>query len=161
MTFDASTFDPANHDQARFLRSCAAIYDAMVDNIDQYATETGDASVPVVYWAELTPPEQAAWLETTKEALAFLGAITERLAQVSLIPPELTMIPNRAPSTVWLTRRLGVYPQAQVTTAPNDMIDVMYFATAETAPQWIGLPRKDARLLAKRISQCLDATVRK
>lgn len=67
------------------------------------------------------------------------------------------MIENRAPGSIW-TLRMDE-GAAYVRTGPNDRIvlagpdEVGCFST-------IHLTRKDARLLAKRINQCLDATVK-
>lgn len=62
------------------------------------------------------------------------------------------MKPNRAPSQVWCLRR--------------DQITVVYTGDDDTiciqgeGDQYLDLSRVDARLLAKRINQCLDATVK-
>ena len=61
------------------------------------------------------------------------------------------MIPNRAPSSVWCLRREQFAPM--VGTGPDDVIHIWDDDTILT------VSRKDARLLAKRINQCLDATV--
>lgn len=59
------------------------------------------------------------------------------------------VIPNRAPSTIWsLHRDFRNY----VCTLSNDEIGIHY----NGRDLW--LSRKDARLLAKRINQCLDET---
>lgn len=66
---------------------------------------------------------------------------------------------NRAPGTVWATRPISQYPSQYVRTTDDDRIlivnierpDSNYLATMVVS-------RKDARLLAKRINQCLDAT---
>lgn len=68
------------------------------------------------------------------------------------------MIPNRAPGTGWYLRRDTF--DICVETAANDRVDIW-------GPTWRGdstmitVSRQDARLLAKRINQCLDATVKK
>ena len=68
------------------------------------------------------------------------------------------MIPSRAPSTFWTLRLSEDSPY--VRTGPNDHVviagynEVGLFTT-------IHLSRKDARLLAKRINQCLDSTVKR
>jgi hypothetical protein len=68
---------------------------------------------------------------------------------------------NRAPSTAWFLRApVSEYPNAYVVTEPDDEIRVTYFEHKGN-PATFFLSRKDARLLAKRINQCLDATVRR
>lgn len=68
------------------------------------------------------------------------------------------MIPNRAPSTMWCLSRTNL--DTHVRTGPNDHVvlvgpDAVGYVTA------IHLSRKDARLLAKRINQCLDDTAKR
>ena len=59
------------------------------------------------------------------------------------------MIPSRASGTTWALRRdLKEY----VTPAPDDLIEIYFRGTLLT------MDRPTARLLAKRINQCLDAT---
>jgi glycine/D-amino acid oxidase-like deaminating enzyme len=67
------------------------------------------------------------------------------------------VIPDRAPTSIWCLnlRNLGTY----VRTAPDDRIVVV--ADHEYDQQYLDLSRKDARLLAKRINECLDATVKR
>jgi len=68
---------------------------------------------------------------------------------------------NRAPNTSWLLRWPPTeYPNGYVLTSEDDEIRVTYFEHEQDA-QTIWLSRKDARLLAKRINQCLDATVKR
>lgn len=70
------------------------------------------------------------------------------------------MIPNRAPSTVWLLRHPGTYPNGYVLTRVNEEIRISFF-DSEDFGNHIFMSRQDARLLAKRINQCLDATVKR
>jgi hypothetical protein len=66
--------------------------------------------------------------------------------------------PNRAPSTSWFLRRdLERYPNGYVSTSEGDEIRVTYFMR-EDYPQTIFMTRRDARLIAKRINECLDRT---
>ena len=67
---------------------------------------------------------------------------------------------NRAPSTIWPVRQVGVYPNYYVQTEDDDRISI---ASADGGMYMtaILMSRKDARLLAKRINQCLDETVKK
>ena len=60
---------------------------------------------------------------------------------------------NRRPGSVWALRlsTLSTY----VRTTESDAILI------RSGVQYIELSRKDARLLAKRINQCLDATVKR
>lgn len=63
------------------------------------------------------------------------------------------MSANRAPGSIWSLRR--------------DEITVVYTGDDDTiciqgeGDQYLDLSRTDARLLAKRINQCLDATVKR
>lgn len=68
------------------------------------------------------------------------------------------MIPDRAPTQTWCLRRDKLKPF--VSTAPNDLIEI-YNGVVNGHEQLIELTRRDARLLAKRINQCLDATVKR
>ena len=65
---------------------------------------------------------------------------------------------NRAPGTVWGLRYPGTYPNGHVRTTDDDEIEVGYYHGF--TERYITLPRRDARLLAKRINQCLDKTTR-
>lgn len=65
--------------------------------------------------------------------------------------------PNRRPGTTWFMRQVSVYPNGYVTTHEGDLVGVYYFDSFGDA-QTILLRRRDARLLAKRINQCLDDT---
>ena len=71
--------------------------------------------------------------------------------------------PNRAPSSVWMLRPPGpddAYPNGHVRTAGGDRIEIAYRESLGRVGVVgvIHLSRKDARLLAKRINQCLDDT---
>lgn len=70
------------------------------------------------------------------------------------------MKPNRAPNTSWMMRTPGTYPNGYVRTLPGDRIQISYY-DHQHHPQTIMLDRQDARLLAKRVNQCLDETVKK
>ena len=59
-----------------------------------------------------------------------------------------------------MRRDFASYPNGYVNTADGDLIQVVYFERP-SYPQTLTLSRKDARLLAKRINQCLDGTVKK
>ncbi len=68
---------------------------------------------------------------------------------------------NRAPYTSWLLRwPPSIYPNGYVLTTDDDCIEVVYFER-DGYPQALILNRRDARLLAKRINQCLDETVKR
>ena len=63
------------------------------------------------------------------------------------------MSANRAPGSIWSLRRdliIAVY------TGDDDTICIQ-----GEGDQYLDLSRTDARLLAKRINQCLDATVKR
>ena len=59
---------------------------------------------------------------------------------------------NRAPSTTWCLRRDF---RDSVRTVAGDLILIF------VNDRWIEMDRATARLLAKRINQCLDATVKR
>ena len=61
---------------------------------------------------------------------------------------------NRAPNTLWSLRGVN---SLYVKTADDDRIEIMFPDGAGYA-NGFSISRKDARLLAKRIKQCLDAT---
>lgn len=62
------------------------------------------------------------------------------------------------PSIIWLMRKVGTYPNAYVETVDKDRVAIA-FLNREPIPSWaVELTRRDARLLAKRINQCLDET---
>lgn len=62
--------------------------------------------------------------------------------------------PNRAPTQVWCLRRDQFCPM--VYTGADDTICIQ-----GEGDQYLDLSRKDARLLAKRINQCLDGTAKR
>lgn len=64
------------------------------------------------------------------------------------------MIENRAPTLCWCLRRDQLYPITS--TGVDDTICIQ-----GVGDQYLELSRKDARLLAKRINQCLDATAKR
>lgn len=66
--------------------------------------------------------------------------------------------PNRAPSTVWGLRPLGTYPNGYVRTLEEDDIEIVHIEKERSPAEFLVMSRKDARLLAKRINQCLDKT---
>lgn len=63
------------------------------------------------------------------------------------------------PTVVWPTRRLGSYPQQYVRTADEQTLELSFHTEAEFAGWAVKLSRRDARMLARRINQCLDETV--
>lgn len=65
---------------------------------------------------------------------------------------------HHQPGSVWPIRRLGVYPQVYVRTADDDNIAIEFWRTKWHTREPLALSRKDARLLARRIVQCLEAT---
>lgn len=70
------------------------------------------------------------------------------------------MEPSRAPSSIWSLRHPGTYPNAWVRTIEGDRIEVTQVASADFALGRLVLSRRDARLLARRLNECLDATVK-
>lgn len=75
----------------------------------------------------------------------------------SIVPPSPDTQPDRAPTRSWGLRRDEYYPM--VTTGPGDTITISQRGFSGAAD--ITISRTDARLLAKRINQCLDATRRR
>ena len=73
------------------------------------------------------------------------------------------MTPNRAPSTIWTLRWPPVRngSNGSVRTMPDDYIGIGHWGDFKVGPQQMVLSRKDARLLAKRINQCLDKTTKR
>lgn len=68
---------------------------------------------------------------------------------------------NRAANTAWFVRRqVREYPNGYILTTPEDEIRITWFEH-EDHVDTIFLSRGNARLLAKRINQCLDETVKK
>jgi len=61
---------------------------------------------------------------------------------------------NRAPNTLWSLRGVD---SMYVKTGDNDKIEIL-FPDGLGFANGFSISRKDARLLAKRINQCLDAT---
>lgn len=70
------------------------------------------------------------------------------------------MKPNRRPGYSWTLRwplvRRGT--NASVSTLEGDYIGIGHWGDNVIGPQTLVISRKDARLLAKRINQCLDET---
>ncbi len=62
--------------------------------------------------------------------------------------------------SIWLTRPIGAYPQIYVE-AKGELIDITSFAVEGSDGWGFALTRQEARLLARRINQCLDATVKR
>lgn len=67
------------------------------------------------------------------------------------------MKPDRAPTSIWVLRLSDL--NTSVRTLPDDRIAIA--GEYEYEQQWIELSRRDARLLAKRINECLDATAKR
>jgi hypothetical protein len=66
---------------------------------------------------------------------------------------------NRAPGSIWCLRRDFKPPYVQ--TADGDLIRLSFQdPNNEHMNYFFELSRKDARLLAKRINQCLDTTTK-
>jgi hypothetical protein len=62
------------------------------------------------------------------------------------------------PSTVWATYPFDRYPYAYVATEGEDNVSIAFFPDLNGVGTGISLTRAHARLLAKRINQCLDET---
>ena len=61
--------------------------------------------------------------------------------------------PNRAPTVVWSLRPSNI--NSYVRTGTDDTIEVILDSVIE-----LRVSRVDARLIARRINQCLDATTK-
>lgn len=71
------------------------------------------------------------------------------------------MKPNRRPGSIWTLRRPFTWPF--VRTGNDDTIEIIFdidVLSAVPLTNVLSYSRKDARLLAKRINECLDATVK-
>ena len=73
------------------------------------------------------------------------------------------MSANRAPGTTWELRR--DFTSGYVRTLPDEEVCIVMPPRNPDGPglslsQVLIVPRKDARLLAKRINQCLDSTAK-
>jgi hypothetical protein len=69
---------------------------------------------------------------------------------------------NRRPGCIWTLRRPFDWPF--VRTGPDDTVEIIFdvdVLNAVPLTNVLSYSRKDARLLARRINQCLDATVRR
>lgn len=73
------------------------------------------------------------------------------------------MSANRAPGTTWLLRSPKVRrgSNGSVRTMPDDYIGIGHWGDLAIGPQALVVSRTDARLLARRINECLDATVKR
>jgi hypothetical protein len=70
--------------------------------------------------------------------------------------------PDRRPGSVWTLRwplvRNG--SNGSVRTMPDDYIGIGHWGDLRVGAQTLVISRRDARLLAKRINECLDATAK-
>lgn len=63
------------------------------------------------------------------------------------------------PATVWATYPADRYPYAYVTTASPSEVEIVFFAgNGDYAGTSFVLSRRHAKLLARRINQCLEET---
>src|ERR1039458_8190944 len=70
------------------------------------------------------------------------------------------LISKHLSSVIWPTRKVGVYPQTYVRTRDAESLHISHFYT-EDSGEWpcsFTLTRGEARLLARRITQCLEAS---
>ena len=63
------------------------------------------------------------------------------------------------PCVVWPMRRIGVYPQWIVRTSDESTLEVQFFPDAGDGLGF-KISRSDARMLARRLNQCLDDTMK-
>lgn len=62
------------------------------------------------------------------------------------------------PTSVWASRKPCTYPNAYVRTRDRESLYIAIIAEVNTFDASFNISRRDARLLAKRINECLDAT---
>lgn len=62
------------------------------------------------------------------------------------------------PWSIWMLRKPGQYPNGEVNTTKDGNIMIGYIYAEGAGMNWQEISRLDARLLAKRLNQCLDAT---
>ncbi len=60
------------------------------------------------------------------------------------------------PTHIWPIKPVGKYPQVYVRTNNNQSIRCMYHEQSDQEGIGFVLTRRDARLLAKRLNQCLN-----
>lgn len=63
-------------------------------------------------------------------------------------------------STIWAVRQIGEYPNFYVKTDGDRCLEISSVREETVYAYSISFTRRDARLLAKRINQCLDETRR-
>ena len=61
------------------------------------------------------------------------------------------------PCMIWLTRRCGLYPNYEVRTLDPNTLQITSYNGGEYG-YGFRISRHDARMLARRINQCLDET---
>lgn len=61
------------------------------------------------------------------------------------------------PTTIWPAKKMGTYPNVYVRTADDKNITILL---ADGSPEVSGLklPRQTAKMLARRINECLEAS---
>lgn len=67
-------------------------------------------------------------------------------------------MPRHEPCVSWASKKIGVYPNTMIKTLENNMIQIQFFPEKDRDGIAFNLDRRHARLLAKRINQCLDET---
>lgn len=67
-------------------------------------------------------------------------------------------MPKHYSAQCWAMRPVGKYPQVYVRTITEKSVSCIYHEYEGQPGTGFVLTRRDARLLAKRINQCLDST---
>ena len=67
-------------------------------------------------------------------------------------------MPKHKPGSIWMMRSPGKYPNGEVSTTLDGRLSLSYYEKRIGYITGISMSRRDARLLAKRINQCLDET---
>jgi hypothetical protein len=62
------------------------------------------------------------------------------------------------PGTLYCTHKLGVYPNAQICTVDKSSIKIRIFPWARYNGVSFTMSRQFAKMLARRINQCLEDT---
>ena len=62
------------------------------------------------------------------------------------------------PCVIWPLHKVGQYPNIYLTTVDTKMIKLEFYPAINGAGISITMPRRDVRLLAKRLNQILDQT---
>ncbi len=71
---------------------------------------------------------------------------------------SVTKMPRHEPATFWSVKKIGIYPNSYVQTTEDNKISISLFHEKDADGAGFKIDRRFARLLSKRINQCLDET---